>query len=138
MKYLILNKQNLIAEISDNAVYVKHQDNGVDIIADVKTADRIYSNDTDVLYPCDEYTLLKVDMVPDNIVAGYYYCGGNFYADENPLIALIRAKTPRQEELILMQTENIENALCDMDMATETRLAEIENVLCEIDMGGVN
>ncbi len=134
--YLILNKQNIIAEISEHSVYVRHQDNGVDILSDKEHADIIYSNDTDTYYPCGEYTLINVEALPERVTEGYYYHGGKAYTNGNPLITLIRAKTPRQGELILMQTENIENALCDMDMAAEQRISDIENALCDIDIGG--
>lgn len=135
--YLILNRRNIIAEISKHPVYIKHQDNGVDILSDKEHADMIYSNDTDTFYPCGEYELISVDNIPEHITAGYYYRGGNFYTYGNPLITLIRAKTPRQGVLLLEQAENIENALCDIDMAAEQRLADIENALCDIDMGGM-
>ncbi len=43
----------------------------------------------------------------------------------------------RQKNAVLAaENAKIENALCDMDIATEERLAEIENALCDMDMGG--
>lgn len=47
-------------------------------------------------------------------------------------IANLEGSTAVLEE----STASIEDALCEMDSATEARLAAIEDALCELDMGG--
>ena len=143
--YLILNSQNMIAEICSHPCYVRRQANGVVILSEPEAADAIYSNDTDSFYPvermgylCDTYHMIEVEEVPEHVTAGYYYHAGQFYTSGNPLDVLAHANAPGLGRTLLDETAKIENALCDMDMAAEERIAEIENALCEMDMGGMS
>lgn len=100
--YLIMDSENLVAEISQHPCYVRRQENGVVILSDEEHADAIYSNDSDKFYPlekigylCESYHFIEVDSVPPEVVAGfYYYHAGEFYTTEENLTALARAKSP--------------------------------------------
>lgn len=141
--YLILNSNSLICEIAQHPCYVRRQANGVVITCDKEHADAIYSNDTDSFYPVErvgylweKYHIGEVEEVPEHVTAGYYYHAGEFYTNGEPLDALARANVPGFGSYILGETAKIENALCDMDIAAEERIAEIENALCDMDTGG--
>lgn len=92
--YLILNQNNLIADITPQARYVKSQSNGVTIGCGESDAEAVYSANTDTFYPLktvlfvsESYTLHEVGAVPDNVTAGYYfYRNGEYYpADESQI-----------------------------------------------------
>ena len=72
--YLILNSQNLIAEICRHPSYVRRQHNGVVVLSDQDEADAIYSNDSDTFYPiervgylCDTHRLEEVETVSGKV-----------------------------------------------------------------------
>ncbi len=124
--YLIINSENLIAEIAQHPSYVRRQDNGVVITCDKEHADAIYSNDTNTFYPTEKsghlwesHTLVEVDSVPENVVAGYYfYHAGEFYTTEEKQAELEKAKADEQlvEENARLEAEltNTQLALCDI------------------------
>ncbi|MCR2025254.1 carbohydrate-binding protein [Anaerotruncus colihominis] len=123
--YLIINSNNLIAEICKHPSYVRQQDNGVVILSDEKDADAIYSNDSDTFWPTapfgyanESHTLVEVDAVPPEVKAGYYfYHAGEFYTTEQNRAALARAKA--SEVASLMFVRMAENGAFD-----DTTIAE--------------
>lgn len=96
--YLITNSSKLIVEICNHPCYVRRQSNGVVILSDQEHADAIYSNDSDTFWPiervgylCDSHTLVEVESVPNDVVAGYYFYNdnaGEFYTTEENLTKL--------------------------------------------------
>lgn len=98
--YLILNHAERIVDISEEARYVKRQENGVVVGCAETDADAIYSANTDCFYPLeptgyigDGHTLVEVDAVPAEVEAGYYfYHAGEFYSTEAELQKLAQAK----------------------------------------------
>ena len=126
--YLILNSQNLIAEICQHPSYVRRQHNGVAVLSDQAEADAIYSNDSDTFYPiervgylCDTHRLEEVESVPAGVVAGYYfYHAGEFYTTEANLSALAKAQAPELANLIFVKMAEAE----EFDDVTITEHAE--------------
>lgn len=108
--FLIINSNNLIAEISHHPCYVRRQSNGVVILCDKENADAIYSNDTDSFYPiekigylCESHSLVEVDSVPENVVGGYYYYhAGEFYTTEENLKALAKSQAPDLASIVFV------------------------------------
>lgn len=100
--YLITNSANLIVEICEHPCYVRKQANGVVVLSEQDKADAIYSNDSNTFWPtqqigylCDWHTLVEVENVPAEVVAGFYfYHAGEFYTTEANLTALARSKAP--------------------------------------------
>ena len=94
--YLITNSANLIVEICEHPCYVRKQANGVVVLSEQDKADAIYSNDSNTFWPtqqvgylCDRHTLVEVERVPAEVVAGFYfYHAGEFYTTEKNLAAL--------------------------------------------------
>lgn len=94
--YLITNSANLIVEICEHPCYVRRQANGVVVLSEQDKADAIYSNDSNTFWPtqqvgylCDRHTLVEVESVPAEVVAGFYfYHAGEFYTTEKNLAAL--------------------------------------------------
>lgn len=119
--YLILDSTKKIAEICKHPCYVRRQDNGVVILSDPEHADAIYSNDSDSYWPtekvgylCESHTLVEVENVPGEVVAGYYfYHAGEFYTTEANLTALAKAKAPEVAGIVfvkLAETEQFDDA----------------------------
>lgn len=100
--YLITNSANLIVEICEHPCYVRRQANGVVVLSEQDKADAIYSNDSNTFWPtqqvgylCDRHTLVEVESVPAEVVAGFYfYHAGEFYTTEANLTALAKARAP--------------------------------------------
>lgn len=96
--YLITNSANLIVEICEHPCYVRKQANGVVVLSEQDKADAIYSNDSNTFWPtqqvgylCDRHTLVEVESVPAEVVAGFYfYHAGEFYTTEANLTALAK------------------------------------------------
>lgn len=109
--YLILDSTDRIAEICEHPCYVRRQDNGVVILSDQEHADAIYSNDSDSFWPteklgylCESHTLVEVESVPAEVVAGFYfYHAGEFYTTEANLTALAKAKAPEVTSLVFVK-----------------------------------
>lgn len=87
--FIILDSSNLIADISDNVRYVRRQDNGYIVGCEKEKAEAIYSANTDKFYLIEavgyseSHTLIKVDEIPSNVVAGqYYYRDGEYHMTE--------------------------------------------------------
>lgn len=123
--YLITNSAKLIVEICNHPCYVRRQSNGVVILSDQEHADAIYSNDSDTFWPiesigylCDSHTLVEVESVPNNVVAGYYfYHAGEFYTTEANLSAMAKAKTPELANIVFVK-------LAEMEQLDDTTLTE--------------
>ena len=122
--YLICDYRGTIAEICRQAVWIKHQKNGVDISCEEKDANAIYSNDTDSFYPAgrpctaaNRYHIVTVDVVPDNVVAlEYKYINGEFIPmGENdrvdPEVRLL--KTDKGVKKVASDTTDLQLALVD-------------------------
>lgn len=118
--YLIINSANLIVEICEHPCYVRRQTNGVVILSEKSTADAIYSNDSNTFWPtekvgylCDSHTLVEVESVPTEVVAGYYfYHAGEFYTTEANLNALAKAQAPELANIVfvkLAETEQLDD-----------------------------
>lgn len=98
--YLILNHVGRIVNISEEARYVKRQENGIVVGCAKEVADAIYSTSTDTFYPLeptgylgDGHTLVEVNSVPAEVEAGYYfYQAGEFYSNEEELEKLGQAR----------------------------------------------
>ena len=126
--YLITNSAKLIVEICNHPCYVRRQSNGVVILSDQEHADAIYSNDSDTFWPiesigylCDSHTLVEVESVPNNVVAGYYfYHAGEFYTTEANLSAMAKAKTPELANIVFVKLAETEQ----LDDTTLTEHAE--------------
>ncbi len=108
--YLILDTNNLIAEISNNPCYVRRQNNGVVILSDKDSADAIYSNDTDKYYPIERigylsesYHLEETENIPGNVAAGFwFYHAGEFYTTEENLTAFAKSKAPELASIVFV------------------------------------
>ena len=122
--YLICDYRGTIAEICKQAVWIKHQKNGVDISCEEKDANAIYSNDTDSFYPAgrtctaaNRYHIVTVDVVPDDVVAlEYKYINGEFVPmGENdrvdPEVRLL--KTDKGVKKVAYDTTDLQLALVD-------------------------
>ena len=108
--YLVLNPNGRVVDISKQAFYARRQENGVVIRCAEADADAIYSANTDSFYPleptgylADGHTLVEVDSVPSEVVAGYYfYHAGKFYTTEENLTALARAQANDVASLVFV------------------------------------
>ena len=122
--YLICDYRGTIAEICRQAVWIKHQKNGVDISCEEKDANAIYSNDTDSVYPAgrpctatNRYHIVTVDAVPDDVVAlEYKYINGEFVPmgeDDrvDPEVRLL--KTDKGVKKVASDTTDLQLALVD-------------------------
>ena len=126
--YLITNSANLIVEICEHPCYVRRQANGVVVLSEQDKADAIYSNDSDTFWPtqqvgylCDRHTLVEVESVPAEVVAGFYfYHAGEFYTTEANLTALAKARAPELASLVFVKMAETEQ----LDDATLTEHAE--------------
>ena len=126
--YLILNSQNLIAEVCRHPSYVRRQHNGVVVLSDQDEADAIYSNDSDTFSPiervgylCDTHRLEEAESVPAGAVAGdYFYHAGEFYTTEANLSALAKAQASELANLIFVKMAEAE----EFDDVTITEHAE--------------
>ena len=126
--YLILDSTDRIAEICEHPSYVRRQDNGVVILSDQEHADAIYSNDSDSFWPteklgylCESHTLVEVESVPAEVVAGFYfYHAGEFYTTEANLTALAKAKAPEVASIVFVKLAESEQ----LDDVTLTEHAE--------------
>lgn len=115
--YLILNHAERIVDVSEEARYVRRQDNGVIVGCAEKDADAIYSANTDCFYPLeptgyigDGHTLVEIETVPEEVTVGYYfYHAGEFYTTEEELQKLRLANAEAN------RLEAIEDALCELD-----------------------
>jgi hypothetical protein len=98
--YLIINQAKRVMDITSHAQYIKRQKNGVVINCSAEDADAIYSADSDCFFPLertgyigDGHSLVEVEIVPDNVEAGYYfYHAGEFYSSDAELARLARDK----------------------------------------------
>ena len=128
--YLITNSANLIVEICEHPCYVRKQANGVVVLSEQEKADAIYSNDSNTFWPietvgylCDSHTLVEVESIPQNVVAGYYYYhAGEFYTTEASLAALAKAKEPEKMAAQI-------SALETQDSTLEECIVELANVV---------
>ena len=126
--YLSTNSANLIVEICEHPCYVRKQANGVVILSEQDKADAIYSNDSNTFWPtqqvgylCDRHTLVEVENVPAEVVAGFYfYHAGEFYTTEANLTALAKARAPELASLVFVKMAETEQ----LDDATLTKHAE--------------
>lgn len=126
--YLITNSANLIVEICEHPCYVRKQANGVVVLREQDKADAIYSNDSNTFWPtqqvgylCDRHTLVEVEKVPAEVVAGFYfYHAGEFYTTEANLTALAKARAPELASLVFVKMAETEQ----LDDATLTEHAE--------------
>lgn len=126
--YLITNSANLIVEICEHPCYVRRQTNSVVILSEKNTADAIYSNDSNTFWPtekvgylCDSHSLVEVESVPAEVVAGYYfYHAGEFYTTEANLNALAKAQAPELANIVFVKLAEAEQ----FDDATLTEHAE--------------
>lgn len=126
--YLITNSANLIVEICKHPCYVRKQANGVVVLSEQDKADAIYSNDSNTFWPtqqvgylCDRHTLVEVESVPAEVVAGFYfYHAGEFYTTEANLTALAKARAPELASLVFVKMAETEQ----LDDATLTEHAE--------------
>lgn len=126
--YLITNSANLIVEICEHPCYVRKQANGVVVLSEQDKADAIYSNDSNTFWPtqqvgylCDRHTLVEVESVPAEVVAGFYfYHAGEFYTTEANLTALAKARAPELASLVFVKMAETEQ----LDDATLTEHAE--------------
>ena len=117
--YLILNHAERIVDISEEARYVRRQENGLIIGCAKEDADAIYSANADTFFPLeptgyigDGHTLVEVKAVPDNVTAGYYfYHSGDFYSTEAELKKL--AQVQAESDLVPLAS------LMFVQMATE-------------------
>ena len=122
--YLVLNSNDLIAEICERPIFVRRQTNGVVISCAESEADAIYLPDTDSYYPAKKtadskntYRLEEVENIPEGVsVLCWKYSEGEFieldtlsYDDLGP-------------ELLLRQVLLIVNAL----------LGDVDNKLLEV------
>lgn len=109
--YLIIDANKKIAEICERPSYVRRQANGVVILSDPESADAIYSNDSNTFWPitpigylCESHTVVEVESVPAEVVAGYYYYhAGTFYTTEADLDALAKAKAPEAASIVFVK-----------------------------------
>lgn len=100
--YLILNSEYKVMDICEVAKYVRRQSNGIVVSCGQDDAEAIYSDDSNAFYPiertgfvADGHTLVQVDSVPDEVVAGYYYYrNGEFYTSDRELDKL--SKSPEK------------------------------------------
>ncbi len=114
--YLITNSANLIVEICEHPCYVRKQANGVVVLSEQDKADAIYSNDSNTFWPtqqvgylCDRHTLIEVEKVPAEVVAGFYfYHAGEYYTTEANLTALAKARAPELASLIFVKMAETE------------------------------
>ncbi len=117
--YLILNQAERIVDISEEARFVRRQENGVVVGCAESEADAIYSANADSFYPLeptgyigDGHALVEVETVPDEVVAGYYfYHSGEFFSTEEELQKLARANA--EQDLVPLAS------LMFVQMATE-------------------
>lgn len=98
--FLILSTANLIADISLHIQYVRVQSNGIVAGCDAAIADAIYSATTDQfyllrtsIYASAGYRAVKVDTVPEHVIAGYYSYAddGTYYITPDKQAELDRA-----------------------------------------------
>lgn len=114
--FLILDSTKRIVEICKHPSYVRRESNGVVILSDQAEADAIYSNDSDSFWPtekigylCESHTLVEVETVPREVVAGFYfYHAGEFYTTEADLTALAKAKAPDVASLVFVRLAEAE------------------------------
>lgn len=126
--YLITNSANLIVEICEHPCYVRRQANGVVVLSEQDKADAIYSNDSNTFWPiegvgylCDRHTLVEVENVPAEVVAGFYfYHAGEYYTTKANLTALAKAQAPELANIIFVKMAETEQ----LDDATLTEHAE--------------
>ena len=113
----------------DNAITVMFKlANGVVVLSEQDKADAIYSNDSNTFWPtqqvgylCDRHTLVEVERVPAEVVAGFYfYHAGEFYTTEANLTALAKARAPELASLVFVKMAETEQ----LDDATLTEHAE--------------
>ena len=117
-----------IVEICEHPCYVRRQANGVVVLSEQDKADAIYSNDSNTFWPtqqvgylCDRHTLVEVESVPAEVVAGFYfYHAGEFYTTEANLTALAKARAPELASLVFVKMAETEQ----LDDATLTEHAE--------------
>lgn len=120
--YLIINSEDLIVEIANQACYVRRQPNGVITLSDKDSAEAIYSNDSDKFYPIEndewgKHYLVVADTVPGSVVAGYYYYhAGEFYTTEKNLSALAKAEAPTLAGIVFVSLAK-EGKLDDITIA---------------------
>ena len=121
--YLILDSKDRIVDICENFCYVRRQRNGVVVRCQKERADGIYSDHTDSFWPlekvgylCESHRLEEVDMVPEEVVIGYYfYHAGEFTTTEEDMAALAKVKEPEERTKSLeSQVTDLQMALCDM------------------------
>lgn len=114
--YLILNHTGRIMDISEDARYVKRQENDVIVGCDKQEAEAIYSANADAFFPLkptgyigNGHTLITVEEVPPEVVAGYYfYHAGEFYTTKANLSALAKAQAPELANLIFVKLAEAE------------------------------
>lgn len=117
--YLILNHAKRIVDISEEARYVRRQENGVTVGCEKADADAIYSANADAFFSLeptgyigDGHMLVEVENVPAEVAAGYYfYHSGEYYSTEEELKKLAQAKA--ESDLVPL------TSLMFVQMATE-------------------
>lgn len=100
--YLILNSEYKVMDICEVAKYVRRQSNGIVVSCPQDDAEAIYCDDSNSFYPIgrtgfvsDSHTVVQVETVPDDVVAGYYYYrNGEFYTSDRDLDKL--SKSPEK------------------------------------------
>lgn len=100
--YLILNSEYKVMDICEVAKYVRRQSNGIVVSCPQDDAEAIYCDDSNSFYPVgrtgfisDCHTVVQVETVPDDVVAGYYYYrNGEFYTSDRDLDKL--SKSPEK------------------------------------------
>lgn len=87
------------------------------------------------------YKIIKDGETVNTIVADEkfvrHYCFKNGFTYEEEILPEPERKPTAEERIKELETINaeLEDAMCEMDAATEERLAAIEDALCEMDMG---
>jgi hypothetical protein len=85
--FIIINRANLVVNVTSDIRYVKRHANDLAINADKDDADAIYVEDNDTFYPTvgslwskDVFIVVEVEEVPDEVIANYWYWrDGEFY-----------------------------------------------------------
>lgn len=126
--YLILDSTGRIMDICNSPSYARRQKNGIVIRCNRDAADAIYSDRTDSFWPierngylCDGHTLVEVESVPVEVVAGFYfYHAGEFYTTETERINLAKSKASEVASLVFVKLAEAEQ----LDDVTMTEHAE--------------
>lgn len=110
--FVILNRANLVASITEAVSYVRVEPSGLPVVTEPENAEAVYSAGNDTFYPLNTptaawrvatpgggvYHVEEVEGgVPDTVVAGYYYfSAGEFFMTPEKEQALAAAKAQRE------------------------------------------